>query len=229
MAQVLVVAAHPDDEVLGCGGAIARRAAMGDEITIVLLAEGVMSRAGKGDKTSYRREVKKLRRNSQKAAAILGAKQVVHFDFPDNRMDGVDFLDIVKTVEECLERYRPEVLYTHHVGDLNVDHTLVAKAVLTAARPLPRSLVSEIYSFEVLSSSEWGLGNGGEHFHPTYFVEISSFMDKKLQAMSAYETEIRDFPHPRSLQAIQALAARRGSQTGLKAAEGFVVLRKIWR
>jgi LmbE family N-acetylglucosaminyl deacetylase len=160
MAQVLVVAAHPDDEVLGCGGAIARRAAMGDEITIVLLAEGAMSRAGKGDKTSYRREVKKLRRNSQKAAAILGAKQVVHFDFPDNRMDGVDFLDIVKTVEECLERYRPEVLYTHHVGDLNVDHTLVAKAVLTAARPLPRSLVSEIYSFGScpLRSGVWGMG-----------------------------------------------------------------------
>lgn len=229
MANVLVVAAHPDDEVLGCGGTIARRAAMGDEVTIAILAQGAMSRAGKGDKGSYRREMKKLREDSRRASLILDAKQVVHFDFPDNRMDGVDFLDIVKTVEECMERYKPEILYTHHIGDLNIDHTLVAKAVLTAARPLPRSLVSEIYSFEVLSSSEWGLGGAGETFHPNCFVEIGSFLDKKLQAMSAYKAEIRDFPHPRSLEAIRALAARRGSQAGLKAAEGFGVLRKIWR
>jgi LmbE family N-acetylglucosaminyl deacetylase len=229
MANVLVVAAHPDDEVLGCGGTIARRAAMGDTITIAFLAQGATSRASKGDTSSYQREVKQLRKSSKKAAGLLGAKEVIHFDFPDNRMDSVDLLDIVKTVEECMETYEPEIIYTHHVGDLNVDHIQVAKAVLTAARPLPRSLISEVYSFEVLSSSEWGLGPADEFFHPTCFVEISPFWEKKLQAMSAYETEICEFPHPRSAETIRALAAIRGSQAGLKAAEGFVLLRRILR
>jgi LmbE family N-acetylglucosaminyl deacetylase len=229
MANILVVAAHPDDEVLGCGGTIARRAAMGDAVTIAILAQGAMSRAGKGDASSYRRQVKQLRKSSQRAASILGAGQVVHFDFPDNRMDGVDLLDIVKTVEQCVERYEPQVIYTHHVGDLNVDHIQVAKAVLTAARPLPRSRISEIYSFEVLSSSEWGAGPAGESFRPTCFVEVSSYLEKKLEALSVYETEISEFPHPRSPEVIRALASRRGSQAGLNAAEGFVLLRSIMR
>jgi LmbE family N-acetylglucosaminyl deacetylase len=229
MANILVVAAHPDDEVLGCGGTIARRAAMGDAVTIAILAQGAMSRAGKGNASSYRRQVKQLRKSSQRAASILGAGQVVHFDFPDNRMDGVDLLDIVKTVEQCVQRYEPQIIYTHHIGDLNVDHIQVAKAVLTAARPLPRSRVSEIYSFEVLSSSEWGARPAGEFFRPTCFVEVSSYLEKKLEALSVYETEISEFPHPRSAETIRALAARRGSQAGLKAAEGFVLLRSITR
>ena len=227
MARVLVIGAHPDDEVLGCGGTIARHAYYGDQVFIAILAEGMMARADQLKDSSYRDALDKLKADSKRASTILGANEIHHYDFPDNRMDSVDLLDVIKTVEECIGRFKPDVIYTHHGGDLNIDHAIVAKAVVTASRPLPDRVVPEVYAFEVLSSTEWEFSSDGDFFHPNCFIAIEKFLDKKIQAMSAYGTEMASFPHPRSVEAIKALALRRGSQSGLKAAEAFRLLRKI--
>ena len=227
--NILVIAAHPDDEVLGCGGTIARHSASGDRVDILILGEGMMSRADTRDDTQYRERLADLRENSRKACSILGASEVVHYDFPDNRMDSVDLLDIIRTVEGCIEQFRPEVIYTHHIGDLNIDHAIVAKAVISATRPLPNSLIPEVYAFEVLSSTEWSFGSGVDSFRPNYFIGIDDYLDKKVEAISIYQSETNPFPHPRSAEAIKTLAQRRGSQSGLKAAEAFMLLRKISR
>lgn len=225
--NVLVIAAHPDDEVLGCGGTIARHASMGDDVFIVILGEGMMARADGKNEEGLREEQKKLRENSRTVASILGAKEVIHFNFPDNRLDQIALLDVVKAIEEGLERYQPAILYTHHPGDLNIDHSVASRAVITAARPSPGCFVREVRSFEVLSSTEWHFGPGGESFRPNCFVGIDGFLKKKIAAMSAYGTEMFSFPHPRSPETIKALARRRGSQSGLKAAEAFMLIRKI--
>jgi LmbE family N-acetylglucosaminyl deacetylase len=227
--NVLVVAAHPDDEVLGCGGTIARHAFHGDSVFIAILAEGMMARAGKEDGPSYREKQKRLVANSLRAACILGARDVIHYDFPDNRMDSVDLIDVIKVVEECIDKFRPEVVYTHYSGDLNIDHSVVGKAVVTATRPFANDQIRETYAFEVLSSTEWAFGLGSHYFQPNYFVRIDDLLDKKLEAISIYESETNSFPHPRSEEAIKALALRRGSQSGLKAAEAFMLVRKISR
>ncbi|MBW1728592.1 MAG: PIG-L family deacetylase [Deltaproteobacteria bacterium] len=226
MMNVLVVAAHPDDEVLGCGGTIARHASIGDDVFVMILAEGMMARADGENEEILREEQKKLRERSRTVASILAAKEVLHFDFPDNRLDQIALLDVVKTVEGCLERYQPRIVYTHHPGDLNVDHSVTAQAVITAARPLPLSPVQEIYSFEVLSSTEWHFGPGAKAFRPNCFIDIDRFLNRKIEAMSVYNTETSPFPHPRSPEAIEALARRRGSQSGLGAAEAFMLIRK---
>ncbi|MDY7034795.1 MAG: PIG-L family deacetylase [Thermodesulfobacteriota bacterium] len=227
--NVLVIAAHPDDEVLGCGGTIARHAYNGDQVFIAILAEGMMARSGIKDNKSYRVEQKKLRENSLNAASILGAKDIIHYDFPDNRMDSIDLLDVIKVVEECIDKFKPEIIYTHYTGDLNIDHSIVAKAVITSTRPLPVNPLLEVYAFEVLSSTEWAFSSGVEYFRPNYFIGIDDFLDKKIEAISIYQTEINQFPHPRSIEAIKNLAFRRGSQAGLKAAEAFTLFRKIYR
>ncbi|MDP6179256.1 MAG: PIG-L deacetylase family protein [Desulfatiglandales bacterium] len=223
----MVVAAHPDDEVLGCGGTIARHTSHGDQVFIVILAEGMMARAKKKDDAIYRNEQKRLKESSLKAASVLGAREIIHYDFPDNRMDSVDLLEVIKAIEKCIDKYSPEVVYTHHAGDLNIDHSTVAKAVVTVTRPLYENRVQELYAFEVLSSTEWNFSASSEHFGPNYFVEINDHLDKKIKALSCYVTETPPFPHPRSIEAIRTLAARRGSQSGLEAAEAFMLLRKI--
>lgn len=225
--NVMVVAAHPDDEVLGCGGTIARHAFRGDAVFIAILAEGMMARAEKEEDPSYREKRKSLIENSRKAATILGAREVVHFDFPDNRMDSVDLVDVIKIVEECIAESEPEVIYTHFTGDLNIDHSIVGRAVITATRPTGACQIPEVYAFEVLSSTEWAFGLEMNHFQPNYFIDIDDFVAKKIEAMSLYQSEIKAFPHPRSAEAIKALALRRGSQSGLKAAEAFMLIRKI--
>jgi len=225
--NVMVVAAHPDDEVLGCGGTIARHASRGDAVFIAILAEGMMARAEKKDEPSCREKQKLLVKDSLKVASILGAREVVHFDFPDNRMDSVDLMDVIKVVEECIVKFKPEVVYTHFTGDLNIDHSIVGRAVITATRPIGAHQVPEVYAFEVLSSTEWAFGLEMNHFQPNYFIDINDFVGKKMEAMSLYQSEIKAFPHPRSAEAIKALALRRGSQSGLKAAEAFMLIRKI--
>ncbi|MEW6664749.1 MAG: PIG-L deacetylase family protein [Thermodesulfobacteriota bacterium] len=224
--RVLIVAAHPDDEVLGCGGTIAKHAFDGDDVFIVILGEGMMARSKSENDPHLRRKQRKLWEFSKKAARILGAHQPVQHHFPDNRLDQVDLLEIVHAIEDSVERFNPDMVYTHHPGDLNVDHTVVARASATATRPLPGRRVAGVYSFEVLSSTEWAFGVGGA-FQANRFVNITKFLELKIQAIQAYETEVVAFPHPRSIESITALAKLRGSQSGLGLAEGFSVVREL--
>jgi N-acetylglucosamine malate deacetylase 1 len=223
--SVLVIAAHPDDEVLGCGGTIRRHADGGDAVTVLFLTDGVGARNPDDvdTKTRNRQEY------AQKAAMILGASAPCFLTFSDNRLDSIPLLDVVQAIEAVIEALQPDIIYTHHGGDLNIDHRVCHEATLTACRPLPDKSVSAIYGFETLSSTEWGGGSFGEAFLPQRFVDIAQSLDQKLEALEAYREEMRPFPHPRSFVAVRALAQMRGSQAGLNAAEAFSVIREIVR
>jgi LmbE family N-acetylglucosaminyl deacetylase len=224
--RILVVAAHPDDEILGCGGTIARLAREGHEVRIAILAEGMSSRYAHREDVDPR-QLQKLHTRAQQAADKVGAKEVVLSKLPDNRLDTVPLLDVVKLVEELVARFRPEAIYTHHPGDLNVDHGVVHRAVLTATRPLAGQCVSEIYAFEVPSSTEWAFQRLEPSFRPSVFVDITETLEMKIEARACYDTEVRKFPHPRSPEALRAIAARWGSVAGLPAAEAFELIRSV--
>jgi LmbE family N-acetylglucosaminyl deacetylase len=223
-AVVLVIAAHPDDEVLGCGGTAARRAAAGDALHIGILGTGVTSRGG-GQEAGE--AVRMLQADAREVAGMLGAKSIVFGDFPDNRMDERPLLEVVKQVEEWIGEIGPDVVYTHHAGDLNVDHRVTSLAVLTATRPLPASAVRELYAFEVLSSTEWAFGQAGPAFRPNVFEDIAAMIDLKVRCLQRYSGEIRAFPHPRSGEALRAAARRWGSVAGLPYAEAFELIRSV--
>ncbi|MCJ7656088.1 MAG: PIG-L family deacetylase [Dehalococcoidia bacterium] len=223
---ILVIAAHPDDEVLGCGATIAKHALEGDKVCCLILGEGITSRYDqRGD--ASRKKLKQLKSEAKQATQILGVKKISFRDFPDNRFDSVPLLDIVKVVEDFVSKLQPDVIYTHHGGDLNIDHQIVHRAVLTAARPLENCPVKEIYTFEVPSSTEWAFQQFEPAFHPNVFVDITETLEIKVQALQIYESEARPFPHPRSPEALRAIARRWGSVVGLEAAEAFQLVRSI--
>lgn len=223
--RTLIIAAHPDDEVLGCGGTAARLAAAGGEVFIAILGEGLTSRSDRRDQTG-RRELLALREASQQAGARLGARAVFNHDLPDNRFDTVPLLDVVKLIEGLIERVQPSCLYTHHGGDLNIDHAVVHRAVLTATRP-GTTPVRELYAFEVPSSTEWAFGQWGGGFQPNVFQDITSTLEIKVAAMELYESERRPDPHPRSPEALRAIAKRWGSLAACPAAEAFTLIRSL--
>lgn len=222
--NVLVVAAHPDDEVLGAGGAMARHSAAGETVTVAILGSGLSSRLQNPEQLNAA-SLQGLRMEAQTAAELVGVNDLRLFDLPDNRFDSVDLLEIVKTVEAVVEKVQPQIVYTHFPGDLNIDHRRTAEAVLTACRPLPGSSVRRILAMDVASATGWG--EPANPFVPTVFLDISSVLQRKLQAMAAYRGELREFPHPRSLAGLEARAAYWGSHAGLRAAEPFVLLREI--
>ena len=219
---VLVVAAHPDDEILGCGGSIARHLDEGDAVHVVFLADGIGAR--EPDDEPQAREEREMAARS--AAKLLGVDSLDFLNHPDNRLDTVALLDLVKPIEQRVEQLKPSTVYTHHPGDLNVDHRRTCEATLTACRPQPGTPVLRILFFEVLSSTEWSNGLG-EGFRPNWYVGIESQLDRKLKALECYALEMRESPHPRSGPAVEALARLRGSACGLKAAEAFVLHREI--
>jgi len=222
--KVLVVAAHPDDEVLGCGGTMAKMAQAGAEVHILILGEGITSRQTIRARTAAKKQLVKLKSQIKTAAKIVGAKQTYVYDFPDNRFDTVALLDIIKVIERVKAEVGPEVIYTHYQGDLNVDHRRVFAAVLTACRPLAGESVKEIYSFEVPSSTEW---SASEPFRPNVYVDIENTIEHKIAALKAYRGEMRDWPHPRSAEALRTYAKKRGCEVGLNMAEAFKLVRKI--
>lgn len=223
-APVLVLAAHPDDEVLGCGGTMARLAAEGAAVHVGFLADGVSSRWAVGaDPSQWQAELATRRAAAQKACAILGSASVSFSDFPDNRLDTVALLDIIKIIESLIESHQPETVLTHHAGDLNVDHRRVHEAVVTACRPQRGHPVATLLTFEVPSSTEWQLPQSGATFAPNWFVDISASLDRKLAALDAYAAELRNWPHPRSRQAVEHLARWRGATIGADAAEAFIL------
>jgi LmbE family N-acetylglucosaminyl deacetylase len=224
--KVLAVAAHPDDEELGCGGTMARLAREGLAVHVAIMAEGITSRHSQRSDADAE-ELSRLHQQAKAAAAQLGSKEVRLFKLPDNRLDTVPLLDIVKLVKDLIEELQPEVIYTHHPGDLNVDHGVVHRAVLTATRPLPGLSVREIYAFEVPSSTEWAFQRLEPVFRANVFVDVSETLEAKLGTLACYEGEGRPFPHPRSPEAVRAVAVRWGSVAGCEAAEAFEVVRMV--
>ncbi|MDM8542141.1 PIG-L deacetylase family protein [Desulfococcaceae bacterium HSG9] len=224
--KILVVAAHPDDEVLGCGGTVARMTREGHEVFIAVLGEGITSRFAERN-TQERDLLKELHEKNREIATMLGAKELFAYSLPDNSFDSVPLLKIVRITEELIGKIHPEVVYTHHGGDLNIDHAITFRAVMTATRPMKGCPVRQIYTFEIPSSTEWAFGKFSDIFDPNTFVDISSTLDLKIQAMKQYESEVRQFPHPRSSKALQATAEKWGSVAGLEAAEAFQLIRKI--
>lgn len=214
--------AHPDDEILGSAGTIVRHIQNGDEVNVLILAEGITSRGNKED--NFSKELEQLQQTAIKANKLLGVSNIEFGNLPDNRMDSVDLLDIVKIVEKFINTYQPEVIYTHHSGDLNIDHRLTHQAVMTATRPMVNQCVKEIYTFEIPSSTEWSFDYS---FKPNVFVDITDMIDFKLQALNCYESEMRKFPHPRSPEAIRVIAQRWGTVVGCEAAEAFYLIRKV--
>lgn len=217
--NVLVIAAHPDDEILGAGGAMARHREEGVTVSVLIIGEGIASRADI-PKKEVAIQQKKLQANSVSANAVLGASAPKILSFPDNALDSVPLLSIVREIEEVIKNTSPALIYTHHRGDVNIDHRIVAEAVDAAVRPMEGNSVHEVRAFEVPSSSEWNFTRAP--FRPNVFVALSEAqLQKKIRAMRAYESEVREFPHPRSPEYLESLARVRGGQSGYKAAEAF--------
>lgn len=224
MKRILIVAAHPDDEVLGCGGTIARLNKEGYKITTLILGEGISSRDDVRDVKKREKDILALKGEAKKASAILGVREIFFHDFPDNRFDTVSFLDIVKVIERIKNNVKPEIIFTHYEKDLNIDHQITFRAVITATRPIKGETVKEIYSFEILSSTEWSYPLS---FSPNVFYDISETIDVKLRALKEYKTELREYPHPRSLEGIKLIAKNWGMKVGLNYAEAFKCVRRI--
>jgi len=223
--SALIVAAHPDDEVLGCGGTVARLASEGAKVTSVILGEGAASRhAEESSGNGVATEVEALRDSARRAAEILGAAAPIFFGLPDNQLDSLPTLEIVQRVEGVIADLGPSVIFTHSLADLNIDHRVAHQAVVTASRPVGVCPVMAIYAFETQSSTEWGAVSTSRGFSPVKYVDISGHLETKLDALKAYESEMRDFPHPRSFEAVDALAKVRGSHAGFHAAEAFEVI-----
>lgn len=218
---VLVLAAHPDDEVLGCGATLAKLASVGASVHVAFLADGETSRPGHDGAAG----VQARQAAAHKACQLLGVSSVSFGGFPDNRLDGVDLLDLVKVIEVQVAQRKPQLVLTHHGGDLNVDHRRVHQAVITACRPQPGHCVETLLFFEVPSSTEWQVLPGAP-FLPNWFEDVTDWVERKLLALQAYEAELRAWPHPRSVQAIEALLQWRGATVGVVAAEAFMLGRR---
>jgi len=218
--SILVIAAHSDDEALGCAGTIAKHTAEGDHVHVLFMTDGVGSRRSSVDEVSERHHL------SQKALDILGVKSSENFDLPDNEMDTLSLLNITKLIETIVDKLKPEVIYTHHLGDLNIDHQITHKAVMTACRPQPDMPVREIYAFEVLSSTEWQTP-GLLPFQPNVFVDISDVITIKKKVLQVYKKEMRKPPHSRNIENALRVNAMRGNTIGCDFAEAYVCLRLL--
>jgi LmbE family N-acetylglucosaminyl deacetylase len=227
--QVLLVVAHPDDEILGPGGTMFRLIKeYSCKVNVVILGEGITSRSDIRDQNKWAKELEIHKQNITNVKNILGFESVSIYDFPDNRFDTVPLLDIIKVIEKEKEKYQPNIIFTHHGGDLNIDHQKTFEAVITATRPMVNEKVDTIITFETMSGTEWKASSDPKHFLPNYFVEISEeCLAIKCNAMEAYEFEKRKFPHPRSSEALKIRAQMWGVANGVNYAEAFQIIRSI--
>ena len=222
--KVLIVASHPDDEILGCAGTVARLIQQGSQVYTLILGEGVTSRGESRDASASAKEIEKLREDAKAANKVLGVKEVFFCGFPDNRFDTVAFIDIVKAIEKVKDNIKPYVVFTHYENDLNIDHQITFKAVLTATRPLVGESAKELYSFEVISSTEYRYPVS---FSPDMFFDVSKTIGVKVEAMEKYKSELRNAPHPRSLEGIKLNAKTWGMKVGCEFAEAFKTIRVV--
>ena len=217
LMRYLLVVAHPDDEVIGAGGSIYKLINEGHELAVAIMSNGAEAR---------RDLSKELNNNRDKAMSILGVKEVYSNDFPNIKMNTVAHLDLVQFIESCIEDFQAEAIITHHPTDTNVDHRVTSKAAQVAGRLFQRRpgipKLQEMLYMEVLSSTEWSLDTSLKRFIPNYFIEIGEEgVERKLKALSEYEGVMREYPHPRSVEALRGLAAYRGAQSGCNYAEAF--------
>lgn len=223
-STILVVAAHPDDEILGCGGCVYKWAQDGASVHALILAEGLTSRAAQRTDIPQE-ELDGLRKHARQSAETIGFQSISFESFPDNRMDSVDLLDVIHALSRYIDRIQPQIILTHHHGDLNVDHRIAFQAVITACRPLPECPVQTIFTFDTPSATEWNFPYYKNTFSPNTFIDISQQMEQKLAAMACYQTESREAPHPRSPESLRAIAKRWGSVINCDYAEAFELIR----
>jgi N-acetylglucosamine malate deacetylase 1 len=217
---VLVVAPHPDDEVLGCGGAIARHTAAGDQVYVLVVSRGAIDIYGEDSEDEVRQEAKT-------AHGLLGVKQTFFLDFPAPKLDSVPGYQMAGAIAQVIQAVQPEIVYLPHRGDIHADHRVVHLATLVAARPINQCSVQKLLCYETLSETEWSQPMADAAFIPNVFVDISDYLDLKRQAMACYQSELQVAPHPRSLAALTALAQFRGSTISRAAAEAFMLMREI--
>ncbi len=224
-----MVVAHPDDELLGCGATMHRLIhECGSQVKVVILGEGITSRSEQRDTEKWKAELAIHRGNIKQAQEAIGYQEAGIYDFPDNRFDTVALLDIIKVIEKEKESFRPDVVFTHHGGDVNIDHQRTFEAVITACRPMQHEQVKTIITFETFSGTEWRASTDPRHFIPNLFFEISEVdLQAKIRGMESYEFEKREFPHPRSPKALQIAAQRWGVVIGKPYAEAFCLVRSI--
>ena len=218
--KVLVVAAHPDDEILGVGGTIAAHVARGDEVRLAIMCGGGSVRYSQEDRSLIHAE-------AQKAAGILGVAGLILGELPDQRLDTLPISQVAAEIESLVRSFQPATIYTHFCGDINRDHRVLTEAVMVAARPYAAPYVQEILMYETPSSTEWGLAQLSASFQPNVFVDISRMLEKKMQAFACYSAEICAEPHPRSLVALRERARYWGSLVNRQAAEPFVAIRSL--
>lgn len=223
--KVLVVAAHPDDEVFGMGGTIAKLSSEGDEVHVLIVTDG--------SKTQYKNhpEIDRIISNKKKeillANNILGTKEVHLGNLLDMKLDSIEHVEINRVIEDTISKIKPQVVYTHFYGDVNLDHRRVYESTLVACRPTPNQVVQELYCYRVPSSTEWAPQITTNIFLPNTIVDVSKYLKQKHAAIKAYKTEIREYPHPRSLEHIEKLDVIAGLKSGIGPAEEFMLLRRI--
>lgn len=229
--RVLVVVAHPDDELLGLGATMHKLIHQHQcQVHVVILGEGITSRADNRDTKIWEKELATHRENIKNAQAAIGYQSVSIYDFPDNRFDSVSLLDIIKVIEKEKSSFNPEVIFTHHGGDLNIDHQRAFQAVVTACRPMKDEVVKTIITFETPSGTEWRASSDPHHFMPNYFVSVAKEdIEAKIKGMQNYEFEKRTYPHPRSPEALTIQAQRWGISIGVDFAEAFCIVRTIFK
>lgn len=227
--KILIVVAHPDDELLGLGATIHQLVhELSSKVRVVILGEGITSRGEKRDVKQWEQELETHRSNIYEAQKILGYQQLSLYGFPDNRFDSVAILDIIKVIEKEKQDFQPDTIFTHHGGDLNVDHQLTFQAVITATRPMENEVVKSIITFETPSGTEWQASSDPRKFVPNLFVEVKpESLTAKINAMECYEYEKREYPHPRSSEALKILAQKWALNIGRQYAEAFSVIRSI--
>jgi LmbE family N-acetylglucosaminyl deacetylase len=227
--RILTIVAHPDDEILGVGATMHRLIhEQGCTVKAVILGEGITSRSDAHNREQWSKELAIHRQNIDNAAQAIGYESVGIYDFPDNRFDSVALLDVVKVVEKEKSLFEPEIIFTHHGGDTNIDHRQTFNAVITATRPMSHERVHTILAFETPSSTEWQAFNHAPYFAPNAFCRVSKHnITAKVQAMESYEFERRTFPHPRSPEALEILARKHAVTIGAEFAEAFMLIRSI--
>ena len=225
--KILICIAHSDDETIGCAGAILNHIKNKDEVYAIFMTDGISSRNLKQKK----KLISKRKSYSFLASEILGFKWLYRYcgNFPDNALDKVPFIKIVKKIERVKKKIKPDIIYTHNPGDLNIDHRLVSEATLTAFRPMANEKWQKIIAIEIPSSTDYAYAIEKNKFNPNLFLNIFPYWKKKQQALLAYKKEIKNYPNSRSIKGIKFLASLRGAQSGLKMAEAFQVLREIKR